>query len=449
MAGMLLELRRLRRQDDWSRSQIEAHQAQSLQRLREHAYARSTFYRAFHAGCMDRPLQELPVLTKAMLNEHFDAIVAERGVQQAAVAEHVAAVAGGTAGSERFLDRYVVAATSGTTGSPSYVLFGPGEWPKVLATFVRSERYLGSPAGLLRRPKRAIVASTTPWHISARVGAALHSPLLPMLRLDIGQPLAAIVDELNRWQPQKLATYASMAGILAEEQLARRLRITVDRIVSTAEVLSPQVRARVEAAWGKVVFDQYGASEGGTFAAECEAHDGLHVFEDLFILEVVDRHNRPAAAGEWGAKVLLTVLFNQTLPLIRYELTDSLRLATAPCACGNAMLRIMGVGGRQEEVLHFPARAGEGATGSVAVHPMVFYRILDAAPLAGWQVVQEADRLCLRLSRGSREVEGQELAEAVRQAIERQGGEAPAISVEWQEDTARGMTGKARRVVRA
>jgi putative adenylate-forming enzyme len=447
IAGMLLELRRLRRQDCWNRAQIEEHQARSLQALREHTYAHSAFYRSFHASCADRPLQDLPVLTKAMLNEHFDEIVTDPAVRRKAVAEHAARIAGSAAVSERFLNRYIVAATSGTTGSPSYVLFDPAEWAKVLATFVRSERYLGSLPGLLRRPKRAIVASTTPWHLSARVGTALHSPWMPMLRLDIGQPLAAITGELNRWQPEKLATYASMAGILAEEQAAGRLQITVDRIVSSGEVLSPQVRARVEAAWGKVVFDQYGASEGGTLAAECDAHSGLHVFEDLFILEVVDRQNRPVAAGEYGDKVLLTVLFSRTLPLIRYELTDSVCLAPAPCACGSAFARLAGIGGRAEDMLLFRAKGEEGAR-SIAVHPMAFYRIFDALPLSGWQVVQESDRLYVRLSRGAREVGEQDVVGAVRQAIEQQGGKAPAISVEWQEDVARGATGKAHRIVR-
>jgi hypothetical protein len=116
------------------------------------------------------------------------------------------------------------------------------------------------------------------------------------------------------------------------------------------------------------------------------------------------------------------------------------------------MVRITGVGGRQEEVLYFPARLGHGATDSVAVHPMIFYRILDAAPLTGWQVVQEANRLSLRLSRsgeGSDQALAEALVQAVRQAIERQGGEAPPISVDWLDGVGRGATGKARHIVRA
>jgi phenylacetate-CoA ligase len=63
---------RLRQRDRWTRRQLEEHQGGALHRLREHAYARSPFYGRFHRGFTDRPLDELPVLTKQMVMEHFD-----------------------------------------------------------------------------------------------------------------------------------------------------------------------------------------------------------------------------------------------------------------------------------------------------------------------------------------------------------------------------------------
>ena len=57
---------RLRQRDHWTPQQLQAYQARALRQLRNHAYARSPFYRRFHAGRTDRPLTELPVLTKAM-----------------------------------------------------------------------------------------------------------------------------------------------------------------------------------------------------------------------------------------------------------------------------------------------------------------------------------------------------------------------------------------------
>lgn len=440
VVGMLLALWRLRRQESWTRQQIVDHQARALHRLRNHAYTHSPFYQRFHAGLTDRPLQELPILTKEMLHDHFDEIVTDRALNRAEVAAHLSDVQG----AEQFLDRYFAVATSGTTGNANYLIFNRNEWATVLASFTRYERHLGSLSGLLQRPRIAVVASTTPWHISARIGAATRSSLIPMLRLDVGDPLNSIVQRLNDWQPQVLATYASLAGILAHEQQAGRLQIAPRRVVSSAEVLTPSLCQRVEDAWGPgILYDQYGASEGGTFAVECTSHRGLHLFEDLVIFEVVDRENQPVPPGEYGDKVLLTVLFNHTQPLIRYELSDSVAMSAESCSCGCEFALIKRIQGRQEEVLHLPTRD----RGTVPVHPMVFYRILDAVPVTGWQVVQEEERLSIRLSGEKQGVDEAALIETVEQALLRQGAATPPIAIQWKDHVARGATGKAARII--
>lgn len=440
IAGMLLALRRLRGQEQWSRQQVDAYQTQALQRLRSYAYAHSPFYQRFHRGLAHHPLQDLPVLTKTLLHDFFDEIVTDRAVRRELVTEHIRS----GRGPQPLLGRYVVTATSGTTGNSSPILYNSHEWATVLASFTRYERHIGSLAGMIQRPKLAVVASTTAWHISALIGSTVRSSWLPMLRVDVGEPLESIVEQLNRWQPAVLATYASMAGILAEEQRAGRLRIAPARIVSSAEVLTPQLRQRIETVWGTgTVFNQYGASEGGTFAVECTSHCGLHLFEDLVIFEVVDRQNRPVPSGVYGEKVLLTVLFNYTLPLIRYELSDSVRLATTPCPCGCAFALIEDIQGRLEEVLRFPGQD----SGTVATHPMVFYRILDATPVQGWQVVQEGEQLRLCLSGTPGVIDEPALIAMVRSALERQGALPPPITIEWQDEIVRGATGKASRIV--
>jgi len=446
---MMHALRRLRARERWTRSQIEAYQAQALADLRKDAYAHSPFYREFHANLAERPLQELPILTKSMLHDHFDEIVSDRAVRLADVTAHVQKVRG----AERFLGRYIVNATSGTTGHASYILYNRAEWATVLASFSRFERHVGSIAGAIRRPRMAIVGSSTPWHISARIGATVHSALLPILRLDVGEPIDEIVGQLNEWQPDILASYASMAGILANEQASGRLQISPRRIVCAAEVLSTTLRQRIQAAWGEVVFNQYGASEGGTFAVECESpyadphpshpHTrGLHLFEDLFILEVVDHQNQPTPPGQYGDKVLLTVLFNHTQPLIRYELSDSVRMAAAPCSCGRSLALIDDVQGRDEEVLRFPGDEG----GTVAVHPMVFYRILDATAIGSWQVVQQGGQLTLRLSGERQAIDEQALVNRLQRALTQQHIVLPSIDIQWVESGARGVTGKAARI---
>ena len=406
---------RLRQRDRWSRRQLEEHQGRALRLLRQHAYAHSPFYGRFHRGLADRPLSELPVLTKEMVMERFDELVTDPTVRLADIEAHLATLSGGD---ELFNGRYRVASTSGSTGRRGLFLWNPGEWAAVLASYNRSFDWAGVGAGLTRRTRMAVVSSTTPWHQSARVGASVHSPWVPTLRIDSGDPLESIVGRLGGFQPKVLVAYASMAHLLAEEQLAGRLRIFPGFVFGSSEVFTEQARRRVEEAWGRKSFEVYAATEPAGIASECDSHRGMHLFEDLVITEVVDENNRPVPPGIYGEKVLVTVLFSRTMPLIRYEMSDSVRPASSPrCSCGRPFALIDGVQGRAEEVLRLPAASG----GQIAVQPIVFHRVIDAVPAGGWQVVQGPEGLTVLLSGVREGFADAALADSLRRELEAQG----------------------------
>src|SRR5215217_8707001 len=147
-----------------------------------------------------------------------------------------------------------------------------------------------------------------------------------------------------------------MVRLLAEAQLAGQLMIMPRFVFSASEVLTDSTRRLATTAWGRSPYNVYAATETSGIAAECSEHAGMHLFEDLVITEVVDADNRPVPPGEYGAKVLVTVLFSRTLPLIRYEMSDSLQLAPPGhgCPCGRPYALISGIQGRQQEALNFP-----------------------------------------------------------------------------------------------
>lgn len=134
IAQLLALHRRLRQRDSWTREQLSAHQAASLQRLRAHAYANSPFFQRFHAGLHAAPLRELPVLTKAQVMEHFDELATDRRIRRVDIERHVSNLRK----DERCLDRYWVTATSGSTGRRGLFLFDRSAWLGVLATFARA-----------------------------------------------------------------------------------------------------------------------------------------------------------------------------------------------------------------------------------------------------------------------------------------------------------------------
>lgn len=427
-------LRQLRKHEHWSRERVEAHQAQALSQLRNYVYEHSPFYRRFHQGVMNRPLSELPILTKTMMLEHFDDLVTDHAIHLQDVRAHITNLQG----NQRYLDRYWVTATSGSSGQPGIFLFNRPEWATVIASFARGQEWGGLKVDLRYRRKMAVVSSTSALHMSFRVGLTIQSPWVKTLRLAAAESLPTIVQQLNNFQPDILVAYASMARILAEEQHARRLQIRPTVIFTSSEVLTDETRRRVEDAWGKILFNEYAATESGGLAAERSDHRGLYLFEDLVIFEIVDEHNRPVPPGVYGDKVLLTILFNRTQPLIRYELHDSVRLPSEPYLAGFPFAFIDGIQGRSEDTLYFPSVNGE----ETAVHPSVFHQVMDTVPTNGWQIVQDSDGLTLLLSSVREYFPDDVLVEKIQQMLASQGIIVPPLKVQRVDAISKGAGGK-------
>ena len=436
MLKLLLKLRQLRKHERWTRPQLEAEQAKQLRRQRAYAYAHSPFYQKFHKGLEGRPLHELPILTKAMLMEHFDELVTDRTLRLA----DVRAYAGQGEAGKRYRNRYWVNATSGSSGHPGFFVYDDAEWVTILASFARSQEWSGVHITLTRQQRMATVASISPWHMSSQVAAVAKSWWRPSLRLPASQPLPQTVEQLNDWRPDVLIAYASMAGILAEEQLAGRLHIQPRVVYSASEVLTHQTRQRVRQAWGDEPFDQYVATETASIAAEYRACRRKHLFEDLLLVEVVDDRNRPVPAGEYGAKLLITTLFSRTQPLIRYELNDSVRISTEEHACGLPFAVLESVQGRKEDALELPGMAG----GRVTVQPLVFNRVMDVVPVSGWQVIQEADDSLTLLVTGVRDgLSDTALRDQLTQSLALERVSVPAIRIEHVATIPKTAAGKA------
>ena len=442
MLKLMKNLGALRQHEHWTRTQLEAFQAESLLRLRKFAYERSPFYLRFHKGLFDRALHELPVLTKSTVMENFDALVTDRAIHLKDVRAHMTNDREG----KRFLNRYWVTATSGSTGNPGVFLFDRNEWAVVIATLGRAHEWAGVPMTPSHRMKMASVASMnigSPWHMGAQVANTFQSKWMrawmPTLSFDAAQPLAEIVRQLNDWQPHMLAGYASMMRILADEQLAGRLHIHPHMIIPGSEVLTDETRWRIEQAWGHPPFNAYGATEAGAgLAAETSDHAGMYVYEDNVIFEVVDEQYRPVPPGTYGDKVLITTLFSRTQPLIRYELSDSVRLAAQPSSLHLPFVRIDGIQGRTEDILRLPAASGA----EVAVHPITFHHVLDSLPVSGWQVVQEKDALRVLLSGAPNGMNDVTLVDALTRGLTTSNVIPPRISVQHIDVIPKNSTGK-------
>jgi phenylacetate-CoA ligase len=429
LLGVLRTRAELRSHDRWSRAELIAHQAEALRELRLYAVDRSPFYRELHSGLEDAPLDALPVVTKQVVMERFDDVVTDRGVHLADVEAYL----DHNAATDRFRGRYRVAATGGTTGRRGVFLSDPSEWRAVLASYSRAYDWAGLAAGLTNRLRMAVVSSRNPSHQSALVGATVASRVTPTLRLDAAQPIEQIVAALNVFRPDAVVGYASILRILAEEQRAGRLTIRPRGIVSASEVLTDETRRRLRSAFGVEPTNVYGATETAGIASECR-QGNLHRYEDLVIAEVVDADNRPVTPGEFGAKLLVTVLFSRTQPLIRYEMSDRVRATDGSCADGLPFALIDGIEGREEEIL---------TLGGEWVHPNTFHAVLERLDVAGWQVIDEAGLVRVLLARPGPTVEPSIVNASVIAALEHVGVRGTAVRTEVVDAIPRTALGKA------
>jgi phenylacetate-CoA ligase len=122
-----------------------------------------------------------------------------------------------------------------------------------------------------------------------------------------------------------------------------------------AETFSDAMREKIENGLGIEAFDIYGMTETGgvgTTGMDCEAHNGIHIWEDQYILEVIDPQTRkPVEDGEEG-EVVFTSLNRESIPVIRFRTGDISRVVSRqPCPCGRTHVRIDRIKGRVDDML--------------------------------------------------------------------------------------------------
>lgn len=385
MATLLTQGAELIARDRWSRPQLLSFQRKRLHELLTHAAAKSPYYRETlgpHVARGDVRLEQLPTLPKETLVDEFDRIVADPRLRLVDLERHVQ----GPKAGDLFLNRYRAFSTSGTTGVRALIVYSEDEFRFWVAASLR----LFARAGITSQTRLVAIGAPNPLHITKQLFAAFGSGRANSPQLSVLTPIDEIVAALNTYQPEAIIAYASIAALLAQEQLEGRLRINPTVVSVGSEVLTKEARRWMHEAWALEPMEVYASTETLYIASSTPPHPGLHMHEDLAIVEVVDEDNRPVPPGRPSYRVLVTNLINRTQPLIRYELSDSVVVADGPNPSGLPYARIASVDGRSDDTLRFPGSVG----GEVAVHP---YRL--GAPFAELtevrqhQIIQHDGRL--------------------------------------------------------
>ena len=436
-AGILRHARRLR----WSAAEIENERRRALRSLLGFAAGHSPFHADRLAGTdpgnfTEDQLPSLPVMTKKDMVSGFDRVVTDRRLTADLVERHLASVDDG--GDEYLLDRFRVITSSGSSGIRGSFVYDWDEWTTLGSMASRSRLTMadGSP----RPPGSATVnllgsGATT---LSSAMSAFLTPADDPSIHIPMSSAVPELVHRLNAVQPTVVQAYPTALDLLVREATNGRLRIAPRFVEAGGELLTEQTRVDVRAVWGTEIDDCWGLSEG-IYAFSCPAGTGMHLPDDLVIVEPVDIDGSPVPPGAPADKVYVTNLYNHTQPLIRFEVADGLTVSEGTCACGSAHRRIEALTGRNDVVFEYD--------GGIRVYPMVLGLSIEEEPrLVEYQMLQTPRGVTVRAVAGSA-VDSRLVVDRIVGVLRVAGIADPDVTVELVDHIDRLPSGKLRQFV--
>ena len=162
-------------------------------------------------------------------------------------------------------------------------------------------------------------------HLYARAGEALGIGTV-WAGAGANTPSSLQVELIKTLKPTVwagMASYGLQLASIAERDGFDLAASTVKTVLCAAEPLSTSKRTKLERMWGAEVFDQFGCTEGASMGSESDAHDGMHVWTDLFHVEIVDGETgEPVTYGEPGELVMTPMFGNTITPFLRWNMGD-------------------------------------------------------------------------------------------------------------------------------
>jgi putative adenylate-forming enzyme len=231
---------------------------------------------------------------------------------------------------------YSVGMSSGTSGNRGITVLSKTEITKYsLVLFMRS----GIPAQVKKKHILFLLRVNNPSFMAVkRFGVKI-------VYSDYTKSAAELVDIINTEQLNILAGPPTLLSLIAA--LREKIVHTIDCLISYAEILTDDVKQFLADSFGCPVVEIYQGSEG--FIASCCKEGNLHINEDLIELELEDM-------GNGMYKVVVTDLYRETQPIVKYELNDLIELEEKRCPCGSSFKRIKQIHGRMDDVFIFKTK---------------------------------------------------------------------------------------------
>jgi phenylacetate-CoA ligase len=373
--NQLYSLAKLKKQQWLKEEELNKIQEKKLIVLINHAYHNVPFYRNLFESVRIKPkditslanLQKVPILTKDNIRKNYPEKIIANDVD---------------------IKNCVIKSTTGSTGMPLKVAYS-----KEMLDYVRCVSFFVFLEFGLRLTDRFVRICDIGNENVPFPSFLKKLGILNWEYLSIFDPVESIIRSLKKLKPAVIFTFPSVLLLISKEIEEQNIIDINPRLVFTSgEVLSNSDRKKISTIFNSDVYSMYGTEENGLLAFECEKQTGYHVISDTAIIEMV-KNGRNVEEGERG-DIVVTSLFNYSMPLIRYNIGDIGTFTNKKCACGRGLPLIKSIEGRKDDFLILPS--------GKKVSPRVINVIEYIPGVAMYRTVQETkNRIVVNLIKGN------------------------------------------------
>ena len=320
-----------------SRSEIENLQLERLQNTVQHCMG-SAFYKKRFDSIGLKPqdikslddLKRIPFTTKQDLRDTYPFGIASIPLEQCARLH----------------------SSSGTTGNPTVILHSKKDLEQWANAVARCLWMVGC------RPDDVFQNTSGYGMFTGGLGFQYGAERLGMLTVPAGagntlRQLKFFTD-FGTTVVHAIPSYASrLYEVMVERGIDPKKDLKLRTLVIGAEPHSEDTRKRIEEMLGVKAYNSFGMSEmcGPGVAFECKEQNGLHIWEDYYIVEIVNPDTlEPVPDGEVG-ELVLTTINREAMPLLRYRTRDLTRILPGECPCGRVHKRLDRMKGRSDDMI--------------------------------------------------------------------------------------------------
>ncbi len=242
--------------------------------------------------------------------------------------------------------------SSGTTGNPTVILHTQKDLDQWANAVARCLHMVGL------RPSDVFQNSSGYGMFTGGLGFQYGAERLGMLTVPAaaGNTLRQIkfIKDFGTTALHAIPSYAArLFEVMQQEGIDPRKDTKLTTLIIGAEPHSEEQRKKIEEMLGVKAYNSFGMSEmcGPGVAFECKEQNGLHIWEDYYIVEIVDPDTlEPVPDGEFG-ELVLTTINREAMPLLRYRTRDLTRILPGECPCGRQHKRLDRMRGRSDDMI--------------------------------------------------------------------------------------------------